>query len=149
MDGLHQIDELAETMAGLLDEYVQWGRRQGWSANEFFVLYSVARHGQCPPKTIAEEWCLPKQTVSFTCRQLAEKGWLAVAADPGDKRGKLLSLTAEGSAAVRPLLDELERGERIAAAQFGMKKLEKLVQELKRLQGLLSANLTAADGGKE
>lgn len=138
---MHGFDELAESMAGLLDLYVRWAKRKGLSANEFFVVYSVFHHGWCAPKTVGDEWHLPKQTVSFTCKQLAEKGWLAFAPDPDDKRGKLLYLTAAGEAAVRPWMDELEQAERESAVQFGGKKLEKTVLELQRLNGIFSEKL--------
>lgn len=138
---MHGFDELAESMAGLLDLYVRWAKQKGLSANEFFVIYSVFHHGQCAPKTVGDEWHLPKQTVSFTCKQLAGKGWLAFAPDPNDKRGKLLHLTQAGDAAVRPWLEELAQAERESAARFGDKKLEKTVQELNRLNEIFSEKL--------
>ncbi len=138
-------DELAETCAAILDLYVQWAKRRGLSANEFFVLYMLGSAGSCTSREIGEEWHLPKQTVSFVCRQLQEKGWLAVDVDAQDKRGRRLRLTPAGEALALPMVAELSRLEQRCAERFGAQELIQLLQSLKRLHVLFSGQLEASD----
>lgn len=137
-------DELAETCAALLDIYIRWAKRRGLGANEFFVLYMLG-HGPCTAKEICEEWYLPKQTVSFVCRQLQEKGWLAAETDERDKRGKLLRLTAGGEAAVLPMIAELTQREAQTAEAFGPRELATLLQGLHRLHAMFAEQLELSD----
>ncbi|WP_373761890.1 MarR family winged helix-turn-helix transcriptional regulator [Neisseria dentiae] len=143
-------DELAETCAALLDIYVQWAKQRGLSANEFFVLYQIGRHGSATPKEIGEEWCLPKQTVSFVCKQLAEKGWLRIEADEHDKRGKRLFLSEAGASHALPMVAELHALEAQTAELFGLEKLNQLIKQLQHLQLVFTrqAKLNHGNQGK-
>lgn len=134
-------DELAETCTALLDAYIQWAKQRGLGANEFFVLYMLGRTGTCTAKEIGEQWFLPKQTVSFVCRQLQDKGWLLAETDARDKRGKHLRLSAEGEAVALPLVAGLTRLETQAAKAFGAAKLTRLLRDLRQLQALFAAQL--------
>ncbi|SUT93671.1 MarR family winged helix-turn-helix transcriptional regulator [Actinobacillus lignieresii] len=140
---MNNIDLLAETMAKTLDIYVQWAKKNGLPENEYFVLYSVYHNEQCSQKTICEEWCLPKQTISFVCKQLIERGWLATEANPNDKRGKLLRLTEQGKAKIEPIIAEQTALESQSAVEFGEEKLALLVKELQALHRVLNRNLGA------
>lgn len=142
-------DELAETCTALLDAYIQWARQRGLSANEFFVLYMLGQGGACSAKEIGEHWLLPKQTVSFVCRQLQDKGWLLAETDPRDKRGKQLRLSAEGQAVALPLVAELTRLEAQTADAFGAARLTRLLRDLRHLHTLFAAQLALPPASDE
>ena len=131
---LSPFDELAETCTALLDTYIQWAKQRGFSANEFFVLYQLGRCGSATPKEISEEWHLPKQTVSFVCKQLSDKGWLRTEPDEHDKRGKRLFLTELGASHAMPMVAELHELENQTAELFGLERLKQLINQLQHLQ---------------
>ncbi len=138
---MNNIDLLAETMAKTLDIYVQWAKKNGLPENEYFVLYSVYHNQQCSQKAICEEWCLPKQTISFVCKQLVERGWLTTEANPSDKRGKLHRLTELGKAKIEPIITKQTALEMQSAVDFGEEKLALLVNELREFSLILNRNL--------
>ncbi|SCY07026.1 MarR family winged helix-turn-helix transcriptional regulator [Basfia succiniciproducens] len=135
------IDLLAETMMQSLQIYMKYARKMGLAENEYVVLYSVYHHQGCSQKDIVADWELPKQTVSFVCKQLVERGWLAFVPDPNDKRGKLMNLTADGFAVIAPIIEAQTAAEQQSAVEFGEEKLATLVQDLIRLNKVLSKNL--------
>lgn len=138
---MHTLDTIAEAMIKFLNLYEQWAKQQGYLSNEFFVLYSVGRHTQCSPKQIAQEWCLPKQTVSNVCKQLIAKGLLVYQVDSTDKRAKLLCLTADGQAMVMPMLEQLTKIEHASINEFGEQALVKMTTDVLKLTQILSQNL--------
>ena len=115
--------------------------QKGLPENEYFVLYSVFHHSGCSQKDIVADWGLPKQTVSFVCKQLESRGWLAFSPEPNDKRGKLMTLTQTGLAVIEPIVAEQDAKEAQSAVEFGEEKLAALVQDLIRLNKVLSNNL--------
>ena len=72
------------------------------------MLYTLATEGSRTQKYIGEEWSLPKQTVSGTCKTLAEQGLLTFHESEQDKRERLLSLTEQGKEYAAPLVQNMQ-----------------------------------------
>ena len=138
---MNQFDELAETCTAILDLYVQWAKRHGLSANEFFILYMLGHGGACTQKEVSEEWRLPKQTVSFVCKHLESKGWIQSTPDTRDKRGRLICLTPQGKEVVLPMVNTLNEIEMQTAQLFGVDKLSELLTQLYQLHQLFATKL--------
>lgn len=137
----HQLDHAITVISDFLDLYSQWAKQQGWLPNEFFALYSIAHHPNCGQKDIADDWCLPKQTVFSVCQQLIKKGLIVATASTNDKRQKILQLTPMGKTQIVPMLDKLKDIEQATICQFGEAKLQQLTQDIKTLSQLLFHNL--------
>jgi len=67
------------------------------------ALATVDRHGPLTPSELAQRERVQRPTVTRLVARLEELGLLARAADPGDRRSSLLSITPAG----RALLEEV------------------------------------------
>jgi len=90
---MNQLDQLGMRISHIDSAFDQWIKQQNTNYNTLAVLYTLATEGSCTQKYIGEEWSLPKQTVSGTCKTLAEQGLLTFYESEQDKRERLLSLT--------------------------------------------------------
>jgi DNA-binding MarR family transcriptional regulator len=61
------------------------------------ALATVARHGPLTPSELAARERVQRPTVTRTLATLDELGLVARAADPGDRRSSLITVTAAGS----------------------------------------------------
>lgn len=66
--------------------YAAWAKRHGMNYNILAVLYTTYNNDQCSQKFVCEEWCLPKQTVNTTCRDLIASGIITQVQSTEDKR---------------------------------------------------------------
>lgn len=134
---MNHLDQLG-TRIGRIDSALdQWIKQQGLGYNSFAVLYTLATEGNCTQKYIGTEWCLPKQTVSTTCKALAEQGLLVWEEGAEDKRERLLSLTEKGKAHVLPLMREAQAFSGKIFAAFGAKRTARLFADLDALAELM------------
>ena len=92
---------------------------------------------------IAEEWSLPKQTVSAVCKQLHAKGLLQHNSGAADRREKRLSLTAHGKSVALPMVEKLSAIEAQTAQQFGKENCTELIRQIRILLNLLADNMRA------
>src|SRR5829696_4591042 len=67
------------------------------------ALATIDRHGPLTPSELAQRERVQRPTVTRLVARLEELGLLARAADPGDRRSSLLSITPAG----RALLEEV------------------------------------------
>lgn len=91
---MNQLDQFGMRISHIDSAFDQWIKQQNTNYNTFAVLYTLATEGSRTQKYIGEEWSLPKQTVSGTCKTLAEQGLLTFHESEQDKRERLLSLRA-------------------------------------------------------
>ena len=73
---MNQLDQLGMRISHIDSAFDQWIKQQNTNYNTLAVLYTLATEGSRTQKYIGEEWSLPKQTVSGTCKTLAEQGLL-------------------------------------------------------------------------
>lgn len=87
--------------------YAAWAKRHGVNYNMLAVLYTTYKNDQCSQKFVCEEWCLPKQTVNTTCRDLIASGIITQVQSTEDKREIRISLTPKGRQFAAPIVTEL------------------------------------------
>jgi DNA-binding MarR family transcriptional regulator len=71
---------------------------------QFSLLMSLNRPGLVPMAAVAKLLAMDRTTLTAALKPLEQRGLLAVAADPKDKRARLLTLTAEGRALLKEAL---------------------------------------------
>src|SRR5215203_658937 len=103
------------------------------------ALATIDRHGPLTPSELAQRERVQRPTVTRLVARLEELGLLARAADPGDRRSSLLSVTPEGRALLETMRDRkdaylasrlagLDPGER-AALDRAAAILERLLED--------------------
>lgn len=140
---ISEFDELCELCTLGQNLYAQWAKQNGFSANEFYVLYYLSMRSGSTQQDIAEEWSLPKQTVSAVCKQLHAKGLLQHSPGAADRREKRLSLTAHGKSITLPMVEKLSAIEAQTAQQFCKEKCTELIHQIRILLNLLADNMRA------
>ena len=107
--------------------YASWARVRGINYNILAVLCSVYKNSGCTQRHICDEWCLAKQTVNTTCKELISSGLLVLEQGQNDKRETSLALTDEGKRFVAPIIVELSGIEERIYKKLGSGKVEKLM----------------------
>ncbi|PJG82276.1 MarR family winged helix-turn-helix transcriptional regulator [Caviibacterium pharyngocola] len=123
-----QADQFGQLFSAIAHYYQTWARKQGINYNQLAVLHSLSRHSQRTQKQICDEWALPKQTISTICKQYLADGILSYT-ETEDKREKLLSLTEQGRAFAKPIVQGLDEIENHVFTQFGKERSENLLRE--------------------
>ena len=91
----------------------------GLSDSCFSLLYALCERGEpTSPKDLYAEWSRSKQTGHSALAALERQGLLLLSPDPRDRRGKLVTLTAEGDAFVRRAIAPLLAAERASFARL-------------------------------
>ncbi|MEO3472612.1 MarR family winged helix-turn-helix transcriptional regulator [Roseomonas sp. CAU 1739] len=78
----------------------------GLNIGQYALLSTLARRGPIAPGAFAEVMAMDRTTMGRNLQPLEREGLVAITVDPTDRRGRLVSLTAEGQArlvAARPL----------------------------------------------
>ena len=107
----------------------------GLSTNEYAILARLEREGPIALGELAAPQAMDRSTLSRDLAPLLAAGLAATAADDGDRRKKVVSLTAAGSgalAAARPLWAAAQAE---LAGTFGEARTDGLVRELHELVG--------------
>jgi DNA-binding MarR family transcriptional regulator len=113
---------------------------RGITLSQFSVLNHFVRlGGERSPAGLANAFQVTRQTMTNTLQRLEALGFVAIAPDPQDGRGKLVRITPAGRAAredaiarVGPLLQEI-------ATVLAPQDLEALVPRLAQLRAYLDA----------
>lgn len=108
--------------------YAVWARKKGINYNILAVLCSVYKTQGCTQRHICDEWCLAKQTVNTTCKELIGKGLLTAEQKTTDKRETSLVLTESGYSFVEPICEELNSVEKHIYEALGKEKVDKLLE---------------------
>jgi DNA-binding MarR family transcriptional regulator len=110
----------------------------GLKISQFLVLNHLARlSGDWSPVRLANAFQVTKGAITNTLRRLESRGFVTIAPDPHDGRGKLVSLTAAGRKmrekcvrSVGPTLQDLE-------AAFGEKRFAEALPLLEEVRKYL------------
>lgn len=114
---------------------------------EFGVLNHFVRLGDGKtPTWLAKAFQVTKPSMTATIGKLERKGFVSVAASPTDRRGKIISLTADGRAAHKRALAKVEPMLETVAKTFGTDQLATLLPVLSELRAYLDADRNPRDG---
>ena len=106
-----------------------------WS--DFGVLEALLHKGPLAVKVLGEKVLLTSGSMTAAIDRLERRGWVERGADPGDRRSRIVRLTAEGRKTIETLFAEHERDMELAVA--GLKDSERttLIDLLRTLGGLV------------
>ena len=110
--------------------YTTWAASRNINSYQLFVLYAIDGHDGITQKQIAAYTGLSKQTVNTVIRGLRERGYLALSAGSGDRREKLVTLTAAGRAYSAELLMPLYALEDGAVALIGTERIHEMMNTM-------------------
>lgn len=85
----------ARALARLFDEAL---RPVGLTNGQFSLMMSLNRPEPPPMGPVAKLLAMDQTTLTAALKPLQRKGWVDIATNPRDRRGRLLSLTAQGKA---------------------------------------------------
>ncbi|MFJ2979362.1 MarR family winged helix-turn-helix transcriptional regulator [Curtobacterium sp. NPDC087082] len=133
LEVLSRVDRLAR--------HLDRARRAAFDASdvepwEFDVLSALRRAGEpyeLSPKTLLQQTLVSSGTMTNRVDRLAARGLVARRTDPKDGRGILVSLTAEGRAAVDAAIADLLAAERAILAGVSDTEQDQLSGLLRRL----------------
>ena len=107
----------------------------GLSTNGYSILARLGRLGPLPLGALATALGVDRTTLSRELAPLEQAGLVDAAADPADRRRRVLRLSAAGRVRVKRAYPLWERAQAELAAEFGAERTEALVGELNALAG--------------
>jgi DNA-binding MarR family transcriptional regulator len=70
----------------------------GLKGSQYSILSRLAAGGASSINALAATLVMDRTTLGRNIRPLEREGWITIAVDPGDARGRLLEISAEGRA---------------------------------------------------
>jgi DNA-binding MarR family transcriptional regulator len=107
----------------------------GLSTNEYAILARLDREGSFALGELAARLAMDRSTLSRDVGPLLAAGLVEAAPAPGDRRKKVLTLTAAGASRLASALPLWAAAQEELAARFGSDRTEGLVRELHHLVG--------------
>ncbi|MDC9832740.1 MarR family winged helix-turn-helix transcriptional regulator [Rhizobium binxianense] len=95
------VQRAARALARLFDDAL---RPAGLTNGQFSLMMSLNRPAPPPMGPVAALLAMDQTTLTAALKPLQRKGWVDVMENPKDRRRRLLSLTAEGKAALAKAL---------------------------------------------
>ena len=101
--------------------YRRWTRREGMSIALFHVLSRLSHRDEtgASPSELADDYLIPRQTMTGIVESLSRDGLVTVEPDPADGRRKLLRLSEAGHAYVGRHLGRIHEQEVSAYLSLG------------------------------
>jgi DNA-binding MarR family transcriptional regulator len=110
-------------------------RAAGLSSIEWRVLATLHDGAPLTVSQLAHEVLAKQPTVTKLVQRMADQGWVALQADPGDQRRTLVAATAAGRRLVRPLVDKARAHEAAILRTLGPAEQNALKKVLVKLAG--------------
>ena len=104
----------------------------GLGRTQWYVLYHVNEAGTLPQRALQSILEVESATLTPLVGALIKKGWLRQQPVPGDRRGKILTLTPAGSKHFRAVPNPIFTGRRKALAGIDPADIENACKTLKR-----------------
>ena len=126
-------NELVNAYCRLRDKqfaiYSRYAKKFGLTANELFVLDILwFADGTCTQKEICERLSANKQTVAAIIGRFAQKGYLLLQEDEGDRRNKRIRFTERGREYARAIIPPAAHAENAAMADLDIGQSRELVR---------------------
>lgn len=107
----------------------RYAKKFGLTANELFVLDILwFADGTCTQKEICERLSANKQTVAAIIGRFAQRGYLLLQEDEGDRRNKRIRFTERGREYARAIIPPAADAENAAMADLGIGQSRELVR---------------------
>jgi len=98
----------------------------GLRVSQFGILARLQRHGPRSIQALAAELVMDRTTLGRNIRPLDRDGLLCAAADPADRRSRLLSLTPRGAARIAAALPAWRTAQAEFEARYGAQPATRL-----------------------
>lgn len=116
---------------------------EGLNVPQFSVLNHLARLGDGrTPLALARAFQTPKTSMTHTLSVLEARGYIAMAPNPADGRGKIVRLTAEGAAFREAAIASLTPDAADLLSAFDAADIAALTERLRAVRAFLDANRT-------
>jgi DNA-binding MarR family transcriptional regulator len=102
------------------------------TSGQFSLLMSLNRDVPPPMSAVASLMAMDRTTLTANLKPLVKRGFVVIAVDPDDKRGRLLRLTRQGMAVLKAAVPIWERTHR---------EVERPLRDAGRLRSSLQALL--------
>ena len=126
MQGFDALGKKINQIESYIDE---WIKKIGANYGEFAILYTLAKDGQSTQKRVADEWCMPKQSVFNVAKDLRARNLISLSQSERDKREQIMSLTPAGERLAQKFLRVSAEADKEVFGRFGAKN-SKLLFEL-------------------
>ncbi len=120
----------ARALARRFDEAL---RPVGLTNGQFSLLMSLNRPHPPPMRAVAALLAMDRTTLTAALKPLERRGLVSVAADPADRRGRLLALTPDGMALLLRAVPIWESTHAVVEAQLDGTNPERLRETLRAL----------------
>ncbi len=123
---------------------------QGLCLSDFSVLEALLHKGPLAVNVLGRKVLLTSGSMTAAVDRLGERGWVERREDGGDRRTRVVHLTAKGRGVIRKLFAAHERDMEQAVAFMNAGERVALADGLRRLgRGLATGNQESGDNGDE
>ncbi|MDI9223986.1 MarR family transcriptional regulator [Pantoea sp. EA-12] len=108
----------------------------GLSAVQYAVLVVLAEDHVCDQQTLGNRAGFDKATGTYLIDRMTKSGLLQVETDAGNRRRKLVSMTAQGEAMLKQMIEQAKAAEQMIIANLDSQDITDLKRLLSKLGGL-------------
>ena len=108
----------------------------GVKATQFTMLGAVALMGPASVTRLAEHLALDRTTLTRNLKVLAQQGLVAISAGE-DRRERVVSLTADGTAALERATPQWHEAQSALVEKFGEERWRRMIEDMAELGTLL------------
>jgi DNA-binding MarR family transcriptional regulator len=124
------VQRAARALARHFDEAL---RPAGLTNGQFSLMMSLNRADSAGMGRVAELLAMDRTTLTAALKPLQRRGLVEISVDPGDRRSRLLTLTAAGRATLAQALPIWKREHAAVEARLPAADAERLRQDLRAL----------------
>lgn len=137
-DGSSLLAEFQQTHNEMDEIYHNCARACGLSDSSFWLLYSIAEHGEgCTQSELCSAWSISPQTLNSTLKSMERDGSLELRQADGDRKKKRIFFTPSGRALYRRCIVPVREAESAAFAAFSPREAQQLMRLTQKQIALL------------
>jgi DNA-binding MarR family transcriptional regulator len=138
------LERVTDRMRGEIAERIDWGTKGELRPWHLAILLILPPNG-ARPSVLAARAGISRQAVSQWIRELSGDGYLAVAPDRADRRGRVVIPTAKGLATIADAAQAVAEVEAAWRSELGGDRLEEMRTALRDLRDRAGKGPPAAD----